>query len=74
LYSAGADGKDLIYEGIATGNYPDQVYVETQEDGKDLIYEGIATEKGFSCCGSILEDGKDLIYEGIATLRRNARW
>ena len=36
------DGKDLIYEGIAT--HPDRSFIEFETpDGKDLIYEGIAT-------------------------------
>jgi len=35
------DGKDLIYEGIATEI--EHLMVQGISDGKDLIYEGIAT-------------------------------
>jgi len=61
------DGKDLIYEGIATAHALDSLFHRIQ-DGKDLIYEGIATLplSSQSLSGSFL-DGKDLIYEGIAT-------
>ncbi len=37
------DGKDLIYEGIATGRVFASSAVIYLLDGKDLIYEGIAT-------------------------------
>ena len=62
------DGKDLIYEGIATQLLGIESF-PTSKDGKDLIYEGIATtrmirQRAFG--GRI--DGKDLIYEGIATV------
>ena len=36
------DGKDLIYEGIATNNIHRRLR-RHYFDGKDLIYEGIAT-------------------------------
>jgi len=38
------DGKDLIYEGIATSPRPcNRPEIVLPFDGKDLIYEGIAT-------------------------------
>ncbi len=38
------DGKDLIYEGIATFSSSLAVLIPDElDDGKDLIYEGIAT-------------------------------
>ena len=36
------DGKDLIYEGIATSSATASTFTAAS-DGKDLIYEGIAT-------------------------------
>ncbi len=60
------DGKDLIYEGIATVRTIFQVRTENP-DGKDLIYEGIATFPSGLIIIYRIKDGKDLIYEGIAT-------
>jgi len=41
------DGKDLIYEGIATPCL-DVLFRKSKIDGKDLIYEGIATSRHWS--------------------------
>ncbi len=69
-----ADGKDLIYEGIATREWLHQS-PGPAADGKDLIYEGIATLDIFFHISSLTrKDGKDLIYEGIATLYKQSSY
>jgi len=61
---------DLIYEGIATIDWPvirGGIYQETN----DLIYEGIATISGDVLLMLHQEyETNDLIYEGIATTGR----
>ena len=60
---------DLTYEGIATPDRTEPIWVRVHFERIDLTYEGIATfPRQFKSVIPALTERIDLTYEGIATL------